>query len=272
MNRIEQRFRANASAGRRALLPYFTSGYPDFTTSLTIVRRADALGATVVEIGIPYSDSVADGPVIQESFNYVLQRGWKLEDSFNLVSELRPSVQCAVVAMVSYTLVYRLGVDTFMARAADAGFDGVIVPDLPVEESAGAVLAAQRVNLCHIGLVAPTTSAARREAIARTSTGFIYEIAVAGITGERRSLSPTLAEDVARLRDVSGLPVCVGFGISTAEHVREVCAVADGAIVGSAIIRRITDALDQGLEFAALPDLTGSFLEELMAGVTPETT
>lgn len=253
------------------MLPYFTSGFPDLATALAIVRHADALGVTAVEIGIPYSDSVADGPVIQESFNYVLQRGWKLEDSFNLVSELRPSVQCAIVAMVSYTLVHRLGVDTFMARAADAGFDGVIVPDLPVEESAGVVSSAQRANLCHIGLVAPTTCPARREAIARASSGFIYEIAVAGITGERRSLSPTLADDVGRLREVSGLPVCVGFGISTADHVREVCAVADGAIVGSAIIRRIADALDQGLDLAALPDLTGAVLEELMAGLTTET-
>ncbi len=269
-NRIEQRFRDNAIAGTGALLPYFTSGYPDTATTAELIRQADALGVTAVEIGVPYSDSIADGPVIQESFNHALRRGHKLHDTFRLASDVRSSVSCALVAMVSYAIVYRKGVNAFMDRAAGAGFDGVILPDVPVEESAPASAAACRAGLCYIGLVAPTTSSARRKAIARASSGFIYQIAVAGTTGERSTLPSSLPDEAAQLRAISGVSVCVGFGISTTEQVRAVCGFADGAIVGSAIVRRIADALKKGVEEAALVDFVSKFLARLMAGVTPE--
>ncbi len=269
VNRIEQRFGDRAVAGTGALLPYFTSGFPDVATTAELIRRADALGVTAAEIGVPYSDSIADGPVIQESFNHALERGCTLEDTFRLASEVRPAVSCALVAMVSYTLVHRKGVDAFMDRAAGAGFDGVILPDVPVEESAPVSAAAHRAGLCYVGLVAPTTSWARREAIARVSSGFIYQIAVAGTTGERPTLPPSLPNETVRLRGISGLPVCVGFGISTAEQVRAVCSFADGAIVGSAIVRRIADGLKKGLEAEALVEPVSAFLAQLVAGAAP---
>ena len=168
--------------------------------------------------------------------------------------------------MVSYSIVYRLNVRDFMTRAAEAGFDGVIVPDVPVEEGQVLTEAAASAKLCHIGLVAPTTQPARRAAIARASTGFVYQIAVAGTTGERAELPAELPAEVADLRRESGLPVCVGFGIGTAAQVRAVCTVADGAIVGSALVRRVCAAAEEGLRGAQLAARVQPFLAELWSG------
>lgn len=267
IDRIEDRFRTRQAHEPGALLPYFTAGFPDCAATIEFIRSADAIGAVAVEIGMPYSDSIADGPVIQNSFHEALKGGHTLEATFDLVAAVRPSVSCGLVAMLSYSIVHRFGVGAFMDRAAAAGFDGVILPDVPVEESAPTSLAAGRAKLCHIGLVAPTTSADRRAKIAQSSTGFVYQIAVAGTTGERHSIPGGLPDEVARLRQVSGLPVCVGFGISTADHVRKVCSFADGAIVGSALIRRIDDELKKGSERSAVIESVSGFLAELASGL-----
>ncbi len=264
-SRLADCFRSLRAARKGAVLPYLTAGFPDNATVAELIRRADRIGVPVIEIGFPYSDSIADGPVIQNSFHEVLSRGHTLEDSFHLVADVRPAVECALVAMVSYSIVLRSGLAAFMDRAAAVGFDGVILPDLPLEESQPARLAAERAGLCHVGLVAPTTSAKRCEAIASCSSGFIYQIAVAGTTGERVELPGSLAADVARLRSVSDLPVCVGFGISSPEQVRMVCDVCDGAIVGSAIVRRLSAALDGELERAATIESVLEFLCRLMS-------
>lgn len=268
VERIAERLSRHKKNGTGALLPYLTAGFPDLATTQELVRRADALGAAVVEIGIPYSDSIADGPVIQASFHAALARGFRVADVFQLAAQVRGSVSVALVAMVSTTLVQRIGLDAFMGRAAEAGFDGVILPDVPVEESDAAVKAAQQSELAYIGLVAPTTSADRRARIARTSSGFVYQMAVAGTTGERRALPIQLADEVAQLRKVSGLPVCVGFGVSTAAHVRSVCEMADGAIVGSAIVRRIDAAMQSGAGRDEIVDTAAAFMAELMTGTT----
>lgn len=155
---IERRFQENAVSGFGALLPYFTSAYPDAATTVEMIQRADRLGVTSVEIGVPDSDSIADGPVIQASFRAVLARGHRLQDTFRMASQVRPSVRCGLVAMVSHAIVHRRGVDAFMHEAAEAGFDRMILPDVPVEESGPMSAAARRAGLCHIGLVAPTTS------------------------------------------------------------------------------------------------------------------
>lgn len=270
MNRIEERFQHNADAGRAALMPFLTAGFPDLATTHELIRRADAIGATAIEIGFPYSDSIADGPVIQESFNYVLERGGGgVIDTFAMLSGVRGDVSCALIAMVSYSLVHRFGLDRFMTQAAAAGVDGVIIPDLPVEESSETGTVIRDAGLCHIGLVAPTTSPLRLEDITKASSGFIYMIAVSGTTGERQELAARLPTEVSKLRKASGLPVCVGFGISSTKHVRSVSAFADGAIVGSAIVRRIAECVEKRVTRTALVDTVGTFLSELMSGTDP---
>ena len=269
IERLRDVLDANRRGGRGALLPYLTAGFPDLAVTEGLIRRCDALGASVIEIGVPYSDSIADGPVIQESFNYVLGRSHTLNDTFDLVAGVRGSVACGLIAMVSYSIVHRVGLDRFMQRAAAVGFDGVILPDVPVEEASPTALAAKSANLCHIGLVAPTTCDARREAIVRSSSGFIYRIAVSGTTGERSSLPDEVAQEVAQLKRTSDIPVCVGFGISRPEHVRAVCRVADGAIVGSALIRRIAEGVSAGAGPAAIIESVSTFLLSLMEAAEP---
>lgn len=266
-NRLQDRFRENAANRCAGLLPYFTSGFPNITATSEFIQEADRAGATAIEIGIPYSDSIADGPVIQDSFHHALENGHRLDDAFRVVADVRPAVGCAIIAMVSYSVVHRTGVDRFMRSAADAGFDGVIVPDVPVEEARPIAELAVKANLDNIGLVAPTTTPARRSAIIRATTGFLYKIAVAGTTGERSSIQSELVEQVGELKNECELPVCVGFGISTVEHVRAVCRVADGAIVGSALIRRIAEATRAGLSLDATVSRVGEFLREMMHGV-----
>lgn len=269
INRIKERLGSARSSGHCALLPYFTFGFPDRNTTAELIQAADSLGAAVVEIGVPYSDSIADGPVIQSSFNFALARGHRVQDVFDLVREVRPSVQCALTAMLSYSIVHRLGLQEFMERAADAGFDGIIIPDVPQEEAGPNSIAARNAGLCHIGLIAPTTSHDRRERIAREATGFLYQIAATGTTGERSELPAALANDVADLRRHSRIPICVGFGISSPAQVRAVGGIADGVIIGSAIIRRIDEAVSRGAESKAVVAHVAGFLADLSSSLRP---
>jgi tryptophan synthase alpha chain len=266
VSRIQQSFQNNKARGVRGLLPYFTAGFPSLAATGALIRCADELGATVVEIGEPYSDSIADGPVIQESFNSALAKGHRVGDTFEMVAEIRPQISCPLVIMVSYSVVHRIGLERFVGEAAVAGLDGLIFPDVPVEESAPAAQSARAAGLDCIGLVAPTTSAARRESIARSSSGFIYQIALVGTTGERAEAPRQVTESVTALRAACDLPICLGFGISTAAQVRAVCAFADGAIVGSAIVRRIAEAVRNDASTENVVDAARSFLQELMSG------
>ncbi|MBN1513982.1 MAG: tryptophan synthase subunit alpha [Phycisphaerae bacterium] len=262
-NRIDANFQALQARGGKALVPYVTAGYPDLATTGLLLRRLDALGVPLIEIGIPFSDSIADGPVIQGSFHRVLAGGFRVADLFATVRAARPGLSAALVAMVSMSLVRRPGVSEFAQRCAESGFDGLIVPDIPLEESPEVLDAAHKAGLRCIMLVAPTTPDARREQIARASEGFVYQVAVRGITGERDALPDDIAEFVRALRAVSRLPVCVGFGIGTPQQVRAVCDVADGAIVGTAVVRRISEAIDAGHSPDAIAESVTQFVDEL---------
>ncbi|RME36900.1 MAG: tryptophan synthase subunit alpha, partial [Planctomycetota bacterium] len=182
---FEESFQRVRNLGRQVVLPYLTAGYPDANISAELIRRTAQAGAAAIEIGFPFSDSIADGPVIQSSFDAVLARGQRLEDVFELVRSVRADVSCPLAAMVSCSIVERAGAEPFMQRARAAGFDGVIIPDVPVEEADPLRAAAGAHGLAWIGLVAPTTTPDRRNRIASSSTGFVYQIAVAGLTGER---------------------------------------------------------------------------------------
>jgi len=231
-------------------MPFVTAGDPDLATTALLIAELISRGANLVEVGIPYSDPIADGPVIAASYHRALERGVKVAHIFQTLRTLRAEGstrfnETPIVCMVSYAIIHRLGVERFLNDAKASGLDGLIVPDLPVEE-AGA-LREQTVgrDLRLIQLITPTTPRERCIEIARSTTGFIYYVSVAGITGERKSLPAELAEAVAWLRTQTDLPICIGFGISNPDHVRQLCSVADGLIVGSAIVRRLVEAINR---------------------------
>jgi tryptophan synthase alpha chain len=271
MNRIDALFAALRRQNRRALMPFLTAGDPDLETTKSLIREMVARGASLIEIGLPYSDPIADGPVIAASYTRALRRGIKQAEILEAVRSLRaeagdgPLASTPLVAMGSYSLIHRQGVDSFLSKAAAAGFDGLIVPDLPVEESESLAKLAEAVNLKLIQLITPTTPKDRALRIARSTTGFIYYVSVAGITGERRSLPPELAENVAWLRSQTSLPVCIGFGIGSADQVRELAKVADGLIVGSALVRRLANAAERPR--ADVVAEIGDFIAELAAAL-----
>lgn len=262
-NRIDQTFEHLRASGGKALMPFLTAGDPDLETTAAIIRDVARRGASLIELGLPYSDPVADGPTIQASYTRALDGGVRLDDIFAMVAQLREDCDIPISTMGSFSLVMRRGVEKFVADAAASGVDGLIIPDLPVEEYATVADLAEQRGLAHIMLVAPTTPWERAEQIARRSTGFVYCISVTGITGERQALPPELADRVARLRAAAGRPICVGFGVSNPEHVRAVTGIADGAIVGSAIVRRIADLADQPRE--VIVAAVGEYVSDLLA-------
>ena len=245
-NRIDATFERLREAGRRAFMPFVAAGDPDMAVSAQIVRECARSGADLIELGIPYSDPVADGPAIQSAFTRALDAGATVQKAMDMVRELRADVDIPICSMLSYSIVHRVGTAKYMERAAEAGFDGAIIPDLPVEESDAIVDLARSNGLHAIFLVAPSTTEERVARIMEHGSGFVYCVSVAGVTGAREDLPPELVDRVQRLRSMTDQPIAVGFGISKPEHVRMVCSVADGAIVGSALVKAIGAACEAG--------------------------
>jgi tryptophan synthase alpha chain len=246
-------------------MPFVTAGDPDLEFTAAVIRELFARGSSMCELGIPYSDPIADGPVIQASYTRALERRLRVADIFDMVGGLRPRPTGPIVTMVSYAIVYRHGLQQYVDRAQEAGVAGAIVPDLPVEEAGPLAEICRRRDFSLIQLIAPTTPRPRALRIARQTTGFIYYVSVTGITGERDELPAEIVENVAWLRSQTELPICIGFGISRPEHVRKLAPVADGLIVGSAIVRRVAQAADRDRE-EVLRDV-GKYAEELLAAI-----
>jgi tryptophan synthase alpha chain len=271
-NRLHLTLDAARNAGKKLLCPFLTAGYPSLEAMPDLLLAVqDALGsAGIIELGIPFSDPVADGPVIQASFNDALAGGATVAKSLAAVAAARArGLTLPVVAMVSVSIIFKKGTREFAAMCRENGLDGIILPDIPLEEAPAVVDVNRDAGLRSILLVAPTTAPARREAIARLCDGFVYYLSVSGITGERKQLPADIAPNVQALRAATEnrVPICVGFGISTPEQVREVTAVADGAIVGSAIIRKIGAGLK--LPVAQQRDALAAYLRELARGLVP---
>ncbi len=250
MNRIDVLFTKLRAQNGKALMPFITAGDPDLATTAMLIAELANRGAHLIEIGIPYSDPIADGPVIAASYHRALERGVKVAHIFQTLRTLRAEGHgrfsaTPLVLMVSYAIIHRIGVDRFLNDASTAGIDGLIVPDLPVEEASLLIERATRRNLKLIQLVTPMTPRERAIQIARSTTGFIYYVSVAGITGERSSLPAELIQQVAWLRMQTDLPICIGFGISGPDQVRQLAPVADGLIVGSALVRRLAEAINR---------------------------
>jgi tryptophan synthase alpha chain len=266
VNRIDTQFAQLKNEGRRALMPFVTAGDPDLSTTALLISELVRRGAHLVEVGIPYSDPIADGPVIAASYHRALEHGVKVAHIFQTLRMLRAEGSAGInevplVSMVSYAIVHRIGVDRYLNDAVTAGLDGLIVPDLPVEESAGLIEKAASRGLSLIQLITPTTPRERALQIARSTTGFVYYVSVAGITGERKGVPAELVETVSWLRSQTDLPICIGFGISDPDQVRQLAPVADGLIVGSAIVRRLAEALH--LPRAEVIRGIGAFVGEL---------
>jgi tryptophan synthase alpha chain len=259
---IAEVFASLRARGQIALMPFLTAGYPDLATTEACLVAMEAAGASLIEVGFPFSDPIADGPVIQESYTVALSKKLKIGDVFEGIKRARPRVSIPLVSMVSYSIVYRYGVDRFVATAKEAGFDGLILPDLPPPEAEGICERVRAGGLDTILLVAPTTTPRRRAEIAKLSSGFVYYLSVSGITGAREALPVDLAENVRQLKGLTEKPVCVGFGISKAAHVAGLRGVADGAIVGSAVVTRMRSRMHEGADAVARE--VGNFTRELL--------
>ena len=250
MNRIDSLFARLKNDQRRALMPFVTAGDPDLATTALLISELIQRGADLIEVGIPYSDPIADGPVIAASYHRALEGGIRVAHIFQTLRTLRAEGSnelnaTPLVSMVSYSIIHRLGVERYLNEAATAGLDGLIVPDLPVEESELLMNMATMRGLKLIQLITPTTPRDRAVEIARLTTGFLYYVSVAGITGERKSLPADLVDNVAWLRTQTDLPICIGFGIGSPEQVKELAPVADGLSVGSALVRRLAEAVNR---------------------------
>lgn len=237
MNRIE-----NAFKNKTIFMPYFPLGYPDLDTSIDVIEALAKNGADLIEVGLSFSDPLADGPVIQHATQIALEKGITVKKALEAVKELRRrGVDIPLILMGYYNPMLAYGLEKFVRDAVEAGADGFIVPDLPMEE-AGEFVGATHASPLQpplIPMLAPTSSPERMERIARNAKGFIYLVSVTGITGERKSLAEGLGDLIARVREHTSAPVCVGFGIGTPEQAKEVGKMADGVIVGTACVRTI---------------------------------
>src|SRR5438093_8067450 len=239
MTRIEKRFGQLKADHAKAFIPYLTAGDPSLEITLDIVLALEKAGADLIELGVPFSDPIADGPVIQRATDRALRNGVTLQKVLKLGENIRKRSDVPLVLFSYFNPLLNHGLESLAEDATAAGFDGVLACDLTIEESERVVYSMQTAGLHTVFLVAPTSSEERMKKIARTSTGFLYAVSRTGVTGERQELAADLKEFLRTLRSFTTTPIAVGFGISRPEHVQAVWREADAAIVGSGIVREI---------------------------------
>ena len=263
MNRIEDIFTRAKESNHPVLLPFVCAGSPTVDSLVELLPALQAGGASIVEIGFPYSDPVADGPTIAAAMHDAIERGMTPDMIFDQVASVRDDIQLGLVAMVSTSIVIAMGgPDAFCKKASTAGFDGCIFPDMAFEESGPYLRACKEHGLTCSMLISPSTPIERAGEIAKACTGFVYLLARAGITGERSDI-PDIGDRVREIRQKANTPIACGFGISNPEQVRAVTQHANGAIVGSALVRRLIDAQNDGKDPSQVAE---AFLLELSAG------
>jgi len=263
MSAIDTTFEALRSQGKTAFIPFITAGDPDLEFTGQVLAELDKCGANICELGIPYSDPIADGPVIQASYTRALNQKIKLDAILKNAQTWTADLSTPLVTMVSYSIIHRQGLEHYVAQAKQAGVAGAIVPDLLVEEAPEFAAICKREDFSLIQLVTPTTPRDRALRICETTSGFLYYVSVTGITGARQELPPEVVDQVSWLKSKTELPVCIGFGISQAAQVKMLSQVADGIIVGSAIVKRVASAAEIG-KAAALENVR-TFVQELVA-------
>ena len=263
--RIAQTFSDLRAANRMAFMPFLTAGDPDLEMTKAAIRELAHRGVDLIEVGFPYSDPIADGPVIQASYTRALEKGIRVADIFAQVSELKAEEMPPLVGMVAYSIVFRFGTEAFLTKAVDAGFSGLIVPDLPGDEAEDFAKEVKSHGLDLIELIAPTTPENRADRILSVAGGFVYCISVAGTTGVRKELPPELKEQLHWLRTKTDLPLAVGFGISHPEQVDLLRGAADGVIVGSALVKQFAAVSEGTLSREAALTAIGEFAAAMLA-------
>jgi tryptophan synthase alpha chain len=262
---VSDRFRALRAQGSCALIPFITAGDPDLATTAAALQVLDQNGADFIELGVPYSDPLADGPVIQAAATRALEQGVTLDAVLAMVRNLSPKLQAPLILFTYYNPILNRGIETFMADLAAAGVAGLVVPDLPLEEVEGLLSAAANAGIDVTLLVAPTSPAERIAAIAAQAQGFVYLVSVTGVTGVRSELQSRVKDLIDGLKQTTDKPVGVGFGVSDPDQARQLKAWgADGVIVGSAFVKRLA-----GAESATALEAIGGFCRDLKAALAP---
>lgn len=239
MNRLEDRMTRLKSSGEKALITFLTAGDPSLEVTAKLLNVLAENGADVIELGVPFSDPLADGPVLQAAAGRTLAAGTTLEGIFSLVSRFSKKFATPVVLLAYYNTIYRKGVRQFCLEAAEAGVSAIVVPDLPYEEAGGLDLAAVSNSLINIRFLSPTTTESRMARICKSAAGFVYCVTVTGVTGERSSLDPDIQKLLTIARKYTDVPLALGFGISTPQQAAAAVSVADAIIVGSALVTQL---------------------------------
>lgn len=265
-NRIDAMFAAKRSAGERAMIFYVTAGFPDEQTTEDAILALDEAGTDLIELGIPFSDPIADGPTIQKASQVALNAGMTVRRVLALVKRIREQTQIPLIFFSALNPVLHYGLEKFTNEAAAAGADGLLIPDLPPEEAGELIDLCRERDLKLPFLVAPTTDAARRKLIADHSSGFVYYISLRGVTGARDQVAADMEKKVREVKTVTDLPVAVGFGISKPEHARLAAGVADGIVVGSALIDLIAKHAGTPALKREVADYARSLIDALPAG------
>ncbi len=241
MSRINKKFQALKKQHKRAFIAFITAGYPNLAATGKLVLELSKAGADIIELGVPFSDPMADGPIIQEASQAALQKGVNLNAILNLVKNVRKSVDTPICLMTYYNPIFCFGEEEFAGKAVACGVDGVIIPDLPPEEGKSFLKSANKFNLDTIFFLSPTTTPERAKFVSGVSKGFIYYVSLTGVTGPRQDLPPDLVNNIKKIKKITSKPVCVGFGISDSRQVKAIFKIADGVIVGSAIVKKIRE-------------------------------
>lgn len=260
MNRIDKKFKALKKERRKAFVAFIMAGDPSLAITKKLIFELEKSGADIIELGVPFSDPLADGPTIQRSSERALKNKVNLTSVFNLVRSVRPDTAVPMVFLTYYNLILHYGLPEFVRKARYSGVDGVVIPDLPPEESADLRRIAAKNGVALIHLAAPTSSDKRLKSIAAASTGFIYYVSLTGTTGTREKLPTEIPRSLRRIKDVTSKPVCVGFGISGPEQVKAISKFSDGVIVGSAIVK----VIEKNIGKKDLVKKTGAFVRRLI--------
>jgi tryptophan synthase alpha chain len=264
MTSVSDRLKSLHDRSQCALIPFITAGDPDLKTTAQALQVLDQSGADIIELGVPYSDPLADGPTIQAAATRALQRGVRLDDVLEMVKDVAPALQAPIVLFAYYNPILNRGIESFLKQISDVGVKGLVVPDLPLEEAESLLKPAAEIGIEVVLLVAPTSPQERIEAIARQSQGFIYLVSVTGVTGMRDQIESRVQDILQQIRTLTDKPIGVGFGISQLEQAQQVKAWgADAVIVGSAFVKRLADGTpEQGLS------AIGEFCQSLKAAIS----